>query len=136
MKIAERSSILSGNQVAVRSSCSSTCSSSTTSSQTTPLGSPRRLRLPFVPYRDSVLTWILKDSLGGNSRTFVLAGTVIFFISYAMVTSFTILICSCLAVSPAANAFRETLSTLRFAQRAKHILNQPVRLFQNIVFTK
>ena len=28
---------------------------------------------PFVPYRDSVLTWLLKDSLGGNSRTIMVA---------------------------------------------------------------
>ena len=27
----------------------------------------------FVPYRDSVLTWLLKDSLGGNSRTIMIA---------------------------------------------------------------
>ncbi|KAJ2005203.1 hypothetical protein GGI04_002337 [Coemansia thaxteri] len=53
----------------------------------------------FVAYRDSVLTWLLKDSLGGNSRTFMVA-----------------------TVSPA--DFYETLSTLRYADRAKHIVNQ------------
>ncbi|KAJ2835157.1 hypothetical protein GGI24_000026 [Coemansia furcata] len=53
----------------------------------------------FVPYRDSVLTWLLKDSLGGNSRTFMIA-----------------------TISPA--DFSETLSTLRYADRAKHIVNQ------------
>ena len=93
--------------------------------------------MPFVPYRDSVLTWILKDSLGGNSRTFVLAGTVIkHLFQYSnddVILNIDLFFFS--AVSPAVNAFRETLSTLRFAQRAKHILNQPVRLFK-IMFYK
>ncbi|XP_041106632.1 kinesin-like protein KIF13B [Polyodon spathula] len=57
----------------------------------------------FVPYRDSVLTWLLKDSLGGNSRT-------------AMVAT----------VSPAADNYDETLSTLRYADRAKNIVNHAV----------
>uniref|UniRef100_A0A8C1W2T6 Kinesin family member 13Ba n=1 Tax=Cyprinus carpio TaxID=7962 RepID=A0A8C1W2T6_CYPCA len=57
----------------------------------------------FVPYRDSVLTWLLKDSLGGNSRT-------------AMVAT----------VSPAADNYDETLSTLRYADRAKSIVNHAV----------
>ncbi|XP_037305951.2 kinesin-like protein KIF13B isoform X1 [Pungitius pungitius] len=57
----------------------------------------------FVPYRDSVLTWLLKDCLGGNSRT-------------AMVAT----------VSPAADNYEETLSTLRYADRAKSIVNHAV----------
>eukprot|EP00066_Takifugu_rubripes_P020766 XP_011610032.1 PREDICTED: kinesin-like protein KIF13B isoform X1 [Takifugu rubripes] len=57
----------------------------------------------FVPYRDSVLTWLLKDSLGGNSRT-------------AMVAT----------ISPAADNYDETLSTLRYADRAKSIINHAV----------
>uniref|UniRef100_A0A3Q1IM07 Uncharacterized protein n=1 Tax=Anabas testudineus TaxID=64144 RepID=A0A3Q1IM07_ANATE len=57
----------------------------------------------FVPYRDSVLTWLLKDSLGGNSRT-------------AMVAT----------ISPAADNYDETLSTLRYADRAKNIVNHAV----------
>ncbi|XP_042246960.1 kinesin-like protein KIF13B isoform X4 [Thunnus maccoyii] len=60
-------------------------------------------RSKFVPYRDSVLTWLLKDSLGGNSRT-------------AMVAT----------ISPAADNFDETLSTLRYADRAKNIVNHAV----------
>lgn len=52
-----------------------------------------------VPYRDSALTWLLKDGLGGNARTAMLA-----------------------AVSPAAADFAETLSTLRYADSAKQIL--------------
>ena len=30
----------------------------------------------FIPYRDSVLTWLLKDSLGGNSKTVMIASTL------------------------------------------------------------
>ena len=57
----------------------------------------------FVPYRDSVLTWLLKDNLGGNSKTVMLA-----------------------TVSPAADNYEETLSTLRYAERAKRIVNHAV----------
>ena len=57
----------------------------------------------FVPYRDSVLTWLLKDNLGGNSKTVMIA-----------------------TVSPAADNFEETLSTLRYADRAKKIVNHAV----------
>uniref|UniRef100_A0A3Q3GB92 Kinesin family member 13Bb n=1 Tax=Labrus bergylta TaxID=56723 RepID=A0A3Q3GB92_9LABR len=60
-------------------------------------------RNKFVPYRDSVLTWLLKDSLGGNSRT-------------AMVAT----------ISPAADNYDETLSALRYADRAKSIVNHAV----------
>lgn len=110
-------------------SSSSTSSSNTTSAQTTPLASPRRSRTPFIPYRDSVLTWILKDSLGGNSKTFVVAGILfhdlVKFFSFIMAASNVFL-----AISPSTRAYKETLNTLRFAQRAKHIVNQPVTLTQ------
>lgn len=56
----------------------------------------------FVPYRDSVLTFLLKDSLGGNSKTVMIA-----------------------AISPAECNYGETLSTLRYAHRAKSIINTP-----------
>uniref|UniRef100_T1J0U1 Kinesin-like protein KIF13A n=1 Tax=Strigamia maritima TaxID=126957 RepID=T1J0U1_STRMM len=57
----------------------------------------------FVPYRDSVLTWLLKDNLGGNSRTVMVA-----------------------TISPASDNYEETLSTLRYADRAKRIINHAV----------
>ena len=56
-----------------------------------------------VPYRDSKLTRILQDSLGGNSRTVMIA-----------------------ACSPAETNFNETLNTLKYASRARNIKNKPV----------
>uniref|UniRef100_A0A2I3HXH1 Kinesin family member 1A n=1 Tax=Nomascus leucogenys TaxID=61853 RepID=A0A2I3HXH1_NOMLE len=74
-----------------------------------PLGSGLTLNVPpaqnkkkkktdFIPYRDSVLTWLLRENLGGNSRTAMVA-----------------------ALSPADINYDETLSTLRYADRAKQI---------------
>ncbi|XP_028919920.1 kinesin-like protein KIF14 isoform X2 [Ornithorhynchus anatinus] len=54
----------------------------------------------FIPYRDSVLTWLLKESLGGNSKTTMIA-----------------------TISPAASNLEETLSTLRYAKQARLIVN-------------
>ncbi|KAK9813839.1 hypothetical protein WJX73_001399 [Symbiochloris irregularis] len=54
-----------------------------------------------VPFRDSKLTFLLQDSLGGNSKTFMIAN-----------------------ISPASACLAETLGTLRFAQRAKNIRNK------------
>ena len=51
-----------------------------------------------IPYRDSVLTWILKESLGGNAKTVMIA-----------------------TISPSMDNFDETLSTLRYANQAKNI---------------
>lgn len=70
-----------------------------------------------VPYRDSVLTWLLRvrsealrtlltllqDSLGGNSRTVMIA-----------------------TISPSPDQYSETLSTLRYANQAKNIINSAV----------
>ncbi|KAL7063518.1 hypothetical protein AAHC03_01352 [Spirometra sp. Aus1] len=56
-----------------------------------------------VPYRDSKLTRLLQDSLGGNTKTLMIA-----------------------CLSPADNNYEETLSTLRYANRAKNIKNKPV----------
>ncbi|XP_021261102.1 kinesin-like protein KIF14 isoform X2 [Numida meleagris] len=54
----------------------------------------------FIPYRESVLTWLLKESLGGNSQTAMIA-----------------------TISPAASSTEETLSTLRYAKQACSIIN-------------
>ena len=67
--------------------------------QTNPTNNKRVL---YIPYRDSILTWLLKDSLGGNSKTIMIA-----------------------AISPADVNYSETLSTLRYANRAKNIINKP-----------
>ena len=52
----------------------------------------------YIPYRDSKLTRLLKDSLGGNARTVMIAN-----------------------VSPFVNSFDDTYNTLKYADRAKHI---------------
>ncbi|XP_069388640.1 kinesin-like protein KIF17 isoform X2 [Paralichthys olivaceus] len=59
-------------------------------------------RSRYIPYRDSKLTRLLQDSLGGNTRTLMIA-----------------------CLSPADNNYEETLSTLRYANRAKSIQNRP-----------
>ena len=55
-----------------------------------------------IPYRDSKLTRLLQDSLGGNSKTIMIA-----------------------TVSPASYNYDETMSTLRYANRTKQITNKP-----------
>jgi hypothetical protein len=57
-----------------------------------------------VPYRDSKLTYLLKDSLGGNCNTFLLA-----------------------TISPVARSFHESVSTLKFADTASNVVNRVVR---------
>uniref|UniRef100_A0A8C6IBA0 StAR-related lipid transfer protein 9 n=1 Tax=Mus spicilegus TaxID=10103 RepID=A0A8C6IBA0_MUSSI len=64
-------------------------------------GGPTR-RQSYIPYRDSVLTWLLKESLGGNSKTIMVA-----------------------TVSPAHTSYSETMSTMRYASNAKNIINKP-----------
>jgi len=51
-----------------------------------------------IPYRNSILTWILKDSLGGNSKTAIVA-----------------------TISPSESSYAESLNTLRYLERAKYI---------------
>lgn len=55
-----------------------------------------------IPYRNSVLTRLLSDSLGGNCKTTMLT-----------------------MISPSPEAFLESLSSLKFAHRAKSIKNKP-----------
>uniref|UniRef100_A0A4W6CE08 plus-end-directed kinesin ATPase n=1 Tax=Lates calcarifer TaxID=8187 RepID=A0A4W6CE08_LATCA len=62
------------------------------------VSSKKKKKTDFIPYRDSVLTWLLRENLGGNSRTAMVA-----------------------ALSPADINYDETLSTLRYADRAKNI---------------
>ncbi|CAH8522665.1 unnamed protein product [Schistosoma turkestanicum] len=59
-------------------------------------------KVKHIPYRDSKLTRLLQDSLGGNTKTLMIA-----------------------CLSPADNNYDETLSTLRYANRAKNICNKP-----------
>jgi hypothetical protein len=73
------------------------------SNEPLPKGKDKGKSTTFVPYRDSVLTWLLKDSLGGNSKTIMVA-----------------------AISPSDFNYGETLSTLRYANRAKNIKNRAI----------
>ncbi|KAI3629606.1 hypothetical protein MIR68_011041 [Amoeboaphelidium protococcarum] len=58
---------------------------------------------PHIPYRDSKLTRLLQDALGGNSKTLMIA-----------------------TISPDQSNLSETLNTLRYAWRAKQIKNKPL----------
>lgn len=125
----------------------------------------------FIPYRDSVLTWLLKDSLGGNSKTIMVASKsaemcVCEWVSVCVSMHLCACMCVCVhaceervymcecmcvhdillaswhcchlsqvikntcfsmcpAISPAESSYGETLSTLRYASRAKNIVNEP-----------
>lgn len=57
----------------------------------------------FIPYRDSKLTRLLQDSLGGNAKTVMIA-----------------------TISPLISNYEESLSTLKYASKAKYITNAPV----------
>ena len=59
-------------------------------------------RAPHIPYRESKLTRLLQDSLGGRTKTSIIA-----------------------TISPAGCNLEETLSTLDYAHRAKNIMNKP-----------
>lgn len=65
------------------------------------LSDPKK-RNGYIPYRDSVLTMLLKDSLGGTSRALMIA-----------------------CVSPTVDSAQESSTTLRYASRAKRIQNKP-----------
>lgn len=61
----------------------------------------------YIPYRDSILTQLLQDSFGGNSKTLMIAN-----------------------IGPAESTYQETLTTLEYANRAKKIKNKPINLHQ------
>lgn len=65
----------------------------------------------YIPYRDSKLTRILKDSLGGNSRTVMIAN-----------------------ISPSATSFEDTSNTLKYANRAKKIKTYVNRNVLNVQY--
>ncbi|KMQ84998.1 kinesin-like protein unc-104 [Lasius niger] len=67
------------------------------------IATKKKKKADFIPYRDSVLTWLLRENLGGNSKTAMIA-----------------------AISPADINYDETLSTLRYADRAKQIVCKAV----------
>lgn len=67
------------------------------------INSLARRKIGHIPYRESKLTHLLKDSLGGNAKTAIIAN-----------------------VSPANSSISETISTLMFAQRAKQIENKAI----------
>lgn len=62
------------------------------------IASGKKTKESFIPYRDSVLTWLLKENLGGNSKTVMIA-----------------------TISPSEDSYEESLSTLRYADTAKRI---------------
>uniref|UniRef100_S4RAI3 Kinesin family member 27 n=1 Tax=Petromyzon marinus TaxID=7757 RepID=S4RAI3_PETMA len=66
------------------------------------LGDPKR-KSSHIPYRDAKITRILKDSLGGNAKTLMIA-----------------------CISPSSGNFDETINSLKYANRAKNIRNKPV----------
>eukprot|EP00002_Diphylleia_rotans_P022956 TRINITY_DN4509_c0_g1_i3.p1 TRINITY_DN4509_c0_g1~~TRINITY_DN4509_c0_g1_i3.p1 ORF type:complete len:751 (+),score=179.87 TRINITY_DN4509_c0_g1_i3:64-2316(+) len=65
----------------------------------------------YVPYRDSKLTRLLKDSLGGDCRTVMIAN-----------------------ISPASNQFEETVNTLKYANRAKNIKVSATKKIKNVSY--
>ncbi|KPU80524.1 uncharacterized protein Dana_GF18707, isoform B [Drosophila ananassae] len=95
-----KSLVTLGSVISALAEQTSAGNTSSSSLATTPNGASKRVL--YIPYRDSILTWLLKDSLGGNSKTIMIA-----------------------ALSPADCNYSETLSTLRYANRAKNIINKP-----------
>lgn len=67
------------------------------------LGDPKKKKISHIPYRESKITRILKDSLGGNART--------------------LMIC---CISPAISNYDESLNALKYANRARNIRNKPI----------
>uniref|UniRef100_A0A3Q0KNE5 Putative erythrocyte membrane protein n=1 Tax=Schistosoma mansoni TaxID=6183 RepID=A0A3Q0KNE5_SCHMA len=97
-KLAERNSIFSNDSELAAHSSQSTLNSTRSS-----LHSSTHHSSSFhIPYRNSKLTWLLRDSLGGNAHTTMIA-----------------------TISPSYKYYNETLNTLRYAQQAKLIKNVP-----------
>ncbi|ERE70837.1 stAR-related lipid transfer protein 9 [Cricetulus griseus] len=99
--LAQNSQVFSSYQSLSAASSGGDSGVPSTASGTSSGGGPVR-RQSYIPYRDSVLTWLLKESLGGNSKTIMVA-----------------------TVSPAHTSYSETMSTLRYASNAKNIINKP-----------
>ncbi|PVV02637.1 hypothetical protein BB560_002903 [Smittium megazygosporum] len=98
----EKATLASKNKKSIKEGISINKSLSTLSIVTSALANnTTENNKSFVPYRDSTLTWLLKDSLGGNSRTAIIA-----------------------TVSPTIS--QDTLGTLQYAERAKKIVNHAV----------
>jgi len=75
------------------------------------LSDKSKANISFVPYRDSKLTRLLKDSLGGNTKTVMIA-----------------------CVSPAASCYEETINTLKYAERAKKIKKKITKNIKEIEY--
>uniref|UniRef100_A0A8C4T6L7 StAR-related lipid transfer protein 9 n=1 Tax=Erpetoichthys calabaricus TaxID=27687 RepID=A0A8C4T6L7_ERPCA len=97
--LAQNSQMFSSCQ-SINSMASEGESSNTGSQSSSQSGGSRRHC--YVPYRDSILTWLLKDSLGGNSKTVMVA-----------------------TISPSGSSYSETVNTLRYAAHARNIVNKP-----------
>mmetsp|Transcript_3038 Transcript_3038/g.4455 ORF Transcript_3038/g.4455 Transcript_3038/m.4455 type:complete len:963 (+) Transcript_3038:76-2964(+) len=100
----KRSSSRSSSRSTSASSTASTSSRHKSRGRTTPRRgtriplSPKKVKKDYINYRNSKLTWLLKDSLSGSSKTIMIA-----------------------TVAPFKKHFSESLSTLRYANRAKDI---------------
>lgn len=73
----------------------------------------KKNKLSYTPYRDSKLTMLLMDSLGGTSKALMIA-----------------------CISPSSSYFDETISTLKYATRTMNIKNKPVIQVFNIFHSK
>ncbi|KAF7259291.1 hypothetical protein EG68_03300, partial [Paragonimus skrjabini miyazakii] len=109
-KLAEKSQRDISDQEAATSSSRSTVNSTQSSRQS----ALSAINSVHIPYRNSKLTWLLSDSLGGNARTTMIA-----------------------TISPSYMHYQETLNTLRYAQQAKLIVNQPkLNMDSNAVYIR
>ncbi|KAF8565966.1 hypothetical protein P879_01860, partial [Paragonimus westermani] len=109
-KLAEKSQRDISDQEAATSSSRSTVNSTQSSRQS----ALSAINSVHIPYRNSKLTWLLSDSLGGNARTTMIA-----------------------TISSSYIHYQETLNTLRYTQQAKLIVNQPrLNMDSNAVYIR